>query len=90
MWSSKNKVFEKILSVTKEAATEQYHKYSTNIILVKMITHKYFCSAKIKIAWLFILEFPDMFQDESELGFLALSHTAPQLPEKYMGSGPNV
>lgn len=39
-WSSKNKVFEKILSVTKEAVTEKYHKCSIIIILVKMITYK--------------------------------------------------
>lgn len=80
MWSSKNKVFEKILSVTKEAVTEKYHKCSIIIIPVKMITYKYFCSAKIKITWLFILEFPDMFQDESELWFSSLTHTNLQLP----------
>lgn len=50
--SSRNKDFEKnqllFLSVTKVAVTEQYLKCIINI-LVKMITYKYFCSAKIKI-----------------------------------------
>lgn len=78
--SSKNKVFEKILSVTKEAVTETYHKCSIIIILVKMITYKYFCSAKIKTTWLFILEFPDMFQDESEPWFSTLTNTNLQWP----------
>lgn len=36
-----------------------------------MITYKYFCSAKIKITWLLILELPDMFQDAEWIVFFS-------------------